>query len=136
MAETKNEAAAAPRRQHTEQDIAIDASMTQDQLYEAAKKLKKHFNRANEKAKKLEERFIKKVKEVKELNMLISENEHSIEELESELGCARDCLNKVFADLPTTFVFESDSRITADVCNKRFLEMKQSERERLEYIKQ
>ena len=110
--------------------------MSAEQIFEAGKKLKKQLARANEKNKKLEERFIKKVKEHKQSNNLISENEKTIEELEKELGCVRDCLNKVFADVPSTFVFDSDCRITAEMCNKRFLELKKSERERLEQIKQ
>ena len=43
---------------------------------------------------------------------MIAENEKTIEELENELGCARDCLNKVFADLPSTELFDPDSRVT------------------------
>lgn len=110
--------------------------MNAEQLLEAAKKLKKQLTRANEKNKKLEERFIKKVKETKQANQLVIENEKSIEDLEKELGFARDCLNKVFAELPGTFMFDSDCRISADICNRRFLELKSSESQRLEQIKQ
>jgi len=56
--------------------------------------------------------------------LLITENEKSIEELEKEITVARDCLNKVFAEVPNTYIFDSDCRLTAEMCNKRYLDMK------------
>ena len=93
------------------------------------------MTRANEKNKKLEERFIKKVKEHKQANQLITENEKSIEELEKEIKTARDCLNKVFAEVHTAQIFDQDCRITQEMCNKRYLDLKQAERERMELVK-
>ena len=64
----------AERRQPTEQEVVVDAAMSQEQLLDAAKKLKKMLGRANEKNQKLESRFVLKVKEWKQANMLIEEN--------------------------------------------------------------
>ena len=118
-------AAAQLRRAATDQEVQIDPEMSAEQLLDASKKLKKQLSRANEKNSKLEQRFVSKVKEWKQANKLIDENEKSITELEKELSTARDCLNKVFADLPQAFIFDSDNKISIEVCNEQYLSMKQ-----------
>lgn len=128
--------AAQMRRAASDQDVVIDPEMSSEQLLDAGKKLKKQLSRANEKNQKLEQRFVNKVKEWKQANKLIEENEKSITELENEIGTARNCLNKVFVDLPRAFIFDSDNKLSIEVCNEMYLSLRSVEKERIEQVKQ
>lgn len=66
----------------------------------------------------------------------MQDNEATIETLEEEIKAAHRCLNTVLCDVISTNLFSAENPITWEKCSKLHQELRVSEKDKLETVKQ